>query len=271
MRKVKIGIVGCGAMGSKIAASIINDFAQMAVLSALYDVDTVKAKALAAVSKQKNIVVSSIENLIKKSSLVIEAAHPKYSGIIARKAIQANRDCMIMSVGGLLDAADIFSLANRKKRAIYIPSGAICGIDGLKAHALANLKRITLTTRKPPEALKGAPYIRHNNINLDVIKSETTIFEGNVAQAILDFPQNINVAATLALAAKNKDKVKVRIVCSPFYKGNTHEIEIESDAGKTFIRCENEPSLDNPKTSYLAVLAAIAALRQIFDAVKIGT
>ncbi len=258
-------------MGSKIASSILSDFADNAVLSALYDVDAVKAKALAAVLKKKNIVASGIEDLIRKSSLVIEAAHPKYSSLIARKAIQANRDCLIMSVGGLLDAGDVFALANRKKRAIYIPSGAICGIDGLKAHALAMVKKITLTTRKPPAALKSAPYIQQNHIDLDAIKGETVVFEGNVAQAILAFPQNINVAATLALAARDKDKVNVRIVCSPVYTGNTHEIEIESAAGKTFIRCENEPSPDNPKTSYLAVLAAIAALRQIFDMVKIGT
>lgn len=270
MRRRRIGIVGCGAIGSKIAEAVCSDLKAQALLSALYDLDTAKAYKLARLLKKRNIVVSNLRGLIKKADFVVEASSARASGDIARQALSAQRDCMIMSVGGLLEDPDIFKLAREKGCFVYIPSGAICGIDGLKAHKLAGIKTVTLITRKPPYALKDSPYVIQNKLNLEALKEETEIFEGSAKQAVKFFPQNINVAATLSLAGIGKEKTRVKIICSPCLK-NIHEIEIESDAGKTFIRCENEPSPDNPKTSYLAILSAIATLRQIFEAVRIGT
>ena len=270
MKLKKIGIVGCGVIGSEIAKAICSDFKDAATLSALYDIDNNKAQKLAVLLKKRNIVVSSLKELIKKSDFVVEAASARVSPDIARQALSAKRDCMIMSVGGLLEAADIFKLAKKKGCFVYVPSGALCGIDGLKAHKLAGIKKLTLVTRKPPQALKDSPYVIQHKLNLEEIKKETEIFEGSAQDAVSNFPQNINVAAVLSLAGMGKEKTRVKIICSPNSK-NIHEIEIESDAGKTFIRCENNPAPGNPKTSYLAVLSAIATLKQIFEPVKIGT
>lgn len=270
MRIKRIGLVGCGAMGTKIAQAIATEFSDRARLSALYDIDSAKARALSGKLKKRNIVALSLQDLIKKSDFVLESASSNVSADIARKAIGQGRDCLIMSVGGLLAASDIFALARRKGCSLHIPSGAICGIDGLKAHALARIKKVTLTTTKPAQALKDSPYVVRNKINLGAIKKATEIFSGSAKEAVSYFPQNINVAATLSLAGIGADKTRVRMVCSPGAQ-NIHEIEIESGAGRTFVRCENEPSPDNPKTSYLAILSAIAALKRIFEPVKIGT
>ncbi len=271
MKLKRIGIVGCGAIGSRIARALVKDFAGQAKLAALYDIDLAKAKILAAGLKKKNIIAGSLDDLIKRSDFVVEAASAKISADVARRAILKSRDCLVMSVGGLLPAPDLFKLAEKNNRFLYIPSGAICGIDGIKAHKLAGIKKVRLTTRKPPKALIGAPYVLKNKINLSGIKKETVIFEGSVQEAIEGFPQNINVAAVLSLSGAGAGKALVRIVSSPDYKGNIHEIEVESLAGKAFIRCENYPSPDNPRTSYLAVLSAIASLKQAFSPVKIGT
>lgn len=270
MKLKRIGIAGCGAMGAKIAQSIISDFSQAAKLSALYDIDSAKADILAKKLKKKNIVVLGLPELIKKCDFIVEAASAGVSAHIARQVIKARRDCLIMSVGGLLDALDVFSLAREKGRSVYIPSGAICGIDGLKAHKLANIKKVTLITKKPAQALKDAPYVVQNKINLEDIKEETEVFAGSAKEAVSGFPQNLNVAAALSLAGIGEEKTSVKIVCSP-QAVNIHELEIESEAGRTLVRCENEPSPDNPRTSYLAILSAIATLRQIFEPVKIGT
>ena len=267
----RIGVVGCGAIGSEIAQAIERDFSKLAKLSGLYDIDLGKAHRLASKLKKKNIVVLSLEDLIKKSDFIVEAAASEVSAKIAHTVISHKRDCLIMSVGGLLSAPDIFDLARKKGCSLYIPSGAICGIDGLKAHRLVNIKKVILTTRKPPQALKGSPYVIKNKINLDDIKEETEIFAGSAQDAVSAFPQNINVSATLSLAGIGQERTKVKIICTPYTFTNIHEIEIESDAGKTFIRCENNPSPDNPKTSYLAMVSAVAALKQIFEPVKIGT
>jgi aspartate dehydrogenase len=115
------------------------------------------------------------------------------------------------------------------------------------------------------------PYVLKRNINLEHLKEETEIFSGDVATAVRLFPQNINVAATLSLASQCKEKISVRILASPGYKNNVHEIEVVSASGKIFSRTENVASPDNPKTSFLAALSAIATLRNILGAVKIGT
>src|SRR3989338_5091960 len=267
----KIGIVGCGVIGSKIAQTVCSDLKGKAILNALCDLDLAKAKDLAGKLRKKNIVVSDLYELIRKSDFIVEAATAEVSADIARKAINSKRDCLIMSVGGVLDAPDIFSLAKKKGVSLHIPSGAVCGIDGLKAHRLAGLKKVLITPRKPAIAFKNAPYVTRNKIDLSRIKKETTLFSGKAKDAVKAFPQNINVAAVLSLAGIGKDKTMVRIIASPDTNINSHEIEIESKAGKSFIRCENPPCPDNPKTSYLAVLSAISALKQIFDPVKIGT
>ena len=271
MKLKKIGIAGCGVIGSKIAESISSHLRNKAVLNALYDINPAKARGLAGKLRKKGIVVLSLAELIERSDLVVEASSAASAADIARQALRNRRDCLIMSAGGLLGSGDIFDLARGKNCSVYLPSGAIAGIDALKAHKLTDIRKVTLTTRKSPQALSGAPYVIQKKIDLDSIKEETIIFEGSAQKAVTFFPQNINVAALLSLAGIGKEKTRVKIVCSPDYSRNIHEIEIESRAGNTFIRCENSPCPDNPKTSYLAVLSAIAALKGIFEPVKIGT
>lgn len=260
-RKLKIGIVGCGAIGSKIAQTIEKDLKRNAELMAICDKDIEKAEQLKG-RLNKRVRVLPLSELIKKSDFVIEAASAGVSAKVAEEAISSGKDVLLMSVGGLLKREDIFQKARRRGVSLYLPSGAICGLDGLKAAAVSGIKKITLTTRKPANALPA----RFANI-----KEETVIFSGNACEAVKEFPQNINVAATLSLAGLGAEKTFVRIIASPDITRNTHEVEIESEAGRIFSRTENVPSLKNPKTSYLAVLSAIATLRQIFDTVKIGT
>ncbi|MCM8781346.1 MAG: DUF108 domain-containing protein [Candidatus Omnitrophica bacterium] len=85
------------------------------------------------------------------------------------------------------------------------------------------------------------------------------------------FPQNINVAATLSLAGIGSKNTIVRIIASPQTTRNIHQIEIESEAGRIVTRTENTVHPDNPKTSYLAVLSAVATLRDILESIRIGT
>lgn len=271
MKIRRVGIVGCGVIGTAIAKAIIKDLAGSIRLGALYDIDTQKARSLAGALHKKNIIASSLAALMKTSDFVVEAASAKVSAAIAKKAIEQKRDCMVMSVGGLLGNQHIVALAKKRGSALYIPSGAIGGIDCLRAHRLAGIKKVTLTTRKPAQALRNAPYVLEKKIPLENIREEREIFRGSAKKAVLAFPQNINVAATLSLAGIGQEKTMVKIIVCPDACANIHEIEIESKAGRAFIRCENIPSADNPKTSYLAILSAIATLKQIFMPVKIGT
>ncbi|VVB68589.1 putative L-aspartate dehydrogenase [uncultured archaeon] len=162
------------------------------------------------------------------------------------------------------------TLAEEHGSRIYIPSGAISGLDGLKSASIGTIRKVTLTTTKNPKGLEGAPYIRENKVDLEALKEPAVIFEGSAAEAVKAFPANVNVAATLCLAAR-EGKVRVKIIADPNINVNRHEIMAEGDFGQIFTRVENVPSPKNPKTSYLAALSAIATLRSIVEPLKIGT
>ncbi|MFA5260321.1 MAG: aspartate dehydrogenase domain-containing protein, partial [Candidatus Omnitrophota bacterium] len=92
-----------------------------------------------------------------------------------------------------------------------------------------------------------------------------------VDDAVRHFPRNINVAATLAIASHAKSKIIIRILTSPEYTINSHEIDIQGDFGHMVSRTENVICPDNPKTSYLAVLSAIQTLKEFCSGVRVGT
>jgi aspartate dehydrogenase len=273
MRKLRIGIVGCGAIGSSLSKTIVKDFKDNAVLSALFDRDSKKSRELSrTVSRKKNLSVSGLKTLIKRSELVIEASSAKYSWEIARKALSKSKAVMIMSVGGIVcHYKSLCSLARRKGAKVYIPSGAIAGIDALKAAKLGNISRVILTTRKNPRSFKGVEYVKRKGIRLDKIKKDTVLFSGSAKDAVKFFPQNTNVAATLSIAGLGEDLTQVKIIASAATRKNIHEIEVVSQAARILARTENVLHPDNPKTSYLAVLSAVAALKGILEPVKIGT
>lgn len=256
----KIGIIGCGTIGTAVAEFIQKRLKARARIVALCDIDPKKAESLAGKIRPRP-AVTAIDNLIKRSDLIVEAAGMKVSGLVAEKAVLHRKDALIMSTGGLLKKAGLIKKARRKGCNIYIPSGAICGLDGLNSASIGRIKKVTLTTRKPIRGLKGAPYFKNRDI--DKIKKETLVFSGNTEDAVRHFPKNINVAATLSLSGIGPRRTKVRIITSPRYTRNTHEVEVEGEFGRLFARTENVPSRENPKTSQLAIFSALAKLKEI--------
>ncbi|RJO64079.1 MAG: aspartate dehydrogenase [Candidatus Omnitrophota bacterium] len=269
---IKIGIVGCGAIGSSLARSIVGDFKHKAALAACYDSDPQKSKNLACTLHKHSLVAKSLGELIRKSDLLIEATCMAASFSIAQKAIRAKKDIIVLSVGGLLThAVQLSILLTKHKSRVYLPSGAICGIDGLKAAACGRITKVTLTTTKHPLSLKGAPYFKKRKIDLGRITKERLVFQGSALEAIEAFPQNINVAAVLSMAGLGPQKTQVRIIASPRSLKNVHEVRIESDAATICTRTENVLHPKNPKTSFLAVVSALSVLKQIVSGLKIGT
>ena len=273
MARLRIGIVGCGAIGSSLAKTIHQDLAKLALVVSLYDIDIRKSKRLSiSVSRTGRLAVKTLAQLISKSDLVIEAASSKSSCEIAQNVLASKCDIMVMSVGGIVKRfIELSDLAGRNNASIYIPSGAICGIDGLKAARLGKIKKVTLKTTKNPVSFKNVEYIKKRGIKLNSIKEDTLLFSGTAKDAIKYFPQNINVAAILSIAGIGHIKTRVEIVASPKARRNIHEIRIISQAGDIYTRTENILHPKNPKTSYLAFLSAVATLKEILEPVKIGT
>lgn len=270
--KLKIGIVGCGAIGSSLAKEIKLKFRKEADLVALFDIQPQKSALLAKkISRGQELCVKSLDDLIKRSDLVIEASSAKVSGNIAYKSLLKGRKVMLMSIGGVVGCTkQLLALASRFGGQVYLPSGAVSGLDGLKAANIAGVSKVLLVTRKNPAAFAGVKYVT-NHFKLAGLKQDKVLFDGPAARAVKYFPQNINVAAVLGLAGIGAAKTRVKIIASPKVKKNIHEVLIESAAANIFTRTENILHPDNPKTSYLAVLSAVATLRQILQPIKVGT
>lgn len=262
--------MGCGTIGSLLAGACKSDLSERIELVGLHDIDEKKANLLKEKLNIKTPVLS-LEGLIQKSDLVIEAASGGVSAQIVKQAVSAGKDVMVMSTGGLLGETNLFQEAEKRGCRVYIPSGAICGLDGVKAAKAGKISSATLTTRKPPKGLEGVPFIKQKGIDLGSIKKDTLVFEGSASEAVKLFPKNINVSAALSLAGIGADKTNVKIIASPKSNRNTHEIELIGDFGRIYIKCENVPSRENPKTSMLAALSAIATLKGIAESARIGT
>ena len=267
---LKIGLIGCGTIGSEIARAITDRFSQKAELVALCEINESLAKTfIDSLAKKPELL--SIDELIQKSDLVIEAAGGEIVAQLVEKCLKAEVDVMTISVGGYIGHEELFELAENSKSRLYLPSGALCGLDAVKAARMSHIESAELITRKPPRGLKGAPYLEKQNIDIDNIDKETVIFEGSAKEAIKAFPKNINVSALLSLTSIGADNTKVKILSSPEFTRNSHQMIIEGDFGRVESLSENKPSPNNPKTSYLAVLSCIACLKQILSRVKLGT
>jgi len=266
--------LGCGAIGTQIALAI--DSGKIpATLTHVYDNSKDASALLVEKLKNKPIIVENSHLLSSNPiDIIVEAASQDAVKDAALSVLQNKCDLMIMSVGALLDESiyDILSDACRDfKKTIYLPSGAIAGLDGIKS-IKDELESLSLTTTKHPRSLKGAKFFENSQINLDEINSITTIFEGTAKEAVSLFPANINVAALLSLTGIGSEKTNVKIVADPNTDKNTHHIEAVGTFGKMTFTIENFPDANNPKTSRLAILSAIETLRKYCsNDIQIGT
>ncbi len=265
---LKVGIVGCGTIGSELAKAIQTRFSKVARVAFLFDLDPLAVQKLKLQLHLKAVRLSP-RDLIRQSDLIIEAASQQAACEMVPVALRLRKKILVMSVGGILKLPPV--MLTKSKGFLYIPSGAVAGIDGLLGARIGKLKRVTIVTRKPLKGFKSAPFFKIKKFPFEKIRHETVLFEGNVRTALRLFPQNVNVSATLSLAGIGPDKTKVKIITSPTLKRNIHEIFFEGEFGKTHVITENVPSKQNPKTSTLAFFSAIACLEKIFSPLKIGT
>jgi aspartate dehydrogenase len=270
----RIGLLGCGAIGTKIALAI--DSGKIpAALTHVYDGSKDASESLVGKLSNKPIIVENPHLLSSYPvDIVVEAASQDAVKDVALSVLQNKRDLMIMSVGALLDESiyDILADACKDfKKTIYLPSGAIAGLDGIKS-IKEEIESISLTTTKHPRSLKGAKFFKDSDLDLDSLTSKTTVFQGSAKDAVLLFPANINVAALLSLCGIGSERTTVKIIADPDTDKNTHHIEANGKFGKMTFIIENFPDSNNPKTSRLAILSAIETLRKYCsDEIHIGT
>lgn len=259
-RLLAIGIVGCGAIGSQLSRALARGAVPGARLAALTDLQPGRARTLAQTLSPRPRVLR-LDQAARLCGLLVEAAGVPAVPSVAAAALAAHKDLLVMSVGGLLAHPELARRFQRAGRRLVFPSGALCGLDGLRAaKALGRIHSVRLVTRKPPAGLAGAPYFRRHPVRLESLKAARTVFRGSARQAIKAFPANVNVAAAVALTGIGPDRTRVEVIADPACRRNVHLLEVRGEFGRLQTLTENVPSRENPKTSALAAASALALL-----------
>ena len=260
MAFIQAGLVGCGNIGADICITLHKGEIP-AKLIALTDLDTERAEVLQRTFSLDANICSLDENAAAVD-ILIECAGAHAVKDVVEAAIRHKKECLIMSVGGLMTNPELLEKAKENNIRVRIPSGALCGLDGVRSAMEAGLHSVTLTTRKPPAGLEGAPYLVENQINVTSLTEPKVVFEGTALDAVKAFPANVNVAGALSLMGIGPTETKVRIIADPNATENSHEVMAEGAFGRLHTTTVNLPSPRNPKSSYLASLSASAELRK---------
>jgi aspartate dehydrogenase len=259
---IKVGIAGLGAIGCAVAKALTNDIGiENCTLHAVSDPEP---------KSDFGVQNVSFEDLTDQCDLIIECLPAHIVPQLAEVCTSKNKDVIFISSAALLLYPQVVENLKRSDAKAYLPSGALCGLDGVKAMREMGIESVKIATTKPPNGLKGAPHIENNAIDLSTIDKKTCVFEGNALQASEGFPANINVAATLSLAGIGAYHTMVEIWADPDAKGNAHEITVSSKYSTINARVENMPDPMNPKSSVLAAQSIVACLRNMNSALVIG-
>ena len=253
---MKVGIIGCGAIANIITTSIVPENNGIDI-AYFFDKDIERAENLASLGD--GVAVLEFEDMLNDVDLVLECASPDSVKYFAPIVLNKGIDMIIMSIGAFMDTdfyTEVLEIAKENNAKIHLPSGAVVGLDGIKAVAKFGLKEVSLVTRKSPKSLGK---------NIDEVE---VLFEGKASEAVKEFPLNINVAATISMAC-NKD-IDVKIIVDPNVDRNVHEITAKGDFGEFKTITMNYPCAANPKTSMLAALSAIRLLKSFNETICVG-
>jgi len=267
---MKVGLIGCGAIGSLIARALPGLGIKLVVA---FDIDKERARRLLAEPTDTEIAGDIDEFLHKRVDLVVEAASAQAVRDYGERVIEVS-DLMLMSTAAFAIYPELHRLleerARKFRRRIYLPSGAIVGLDGVKA-AQGLIEQVTLTTTKNPAAIEQVEYLTERGIILKDLRESEVLFSGPASEGAKLFPKNLNVLSTLALCGLGMEGTTVKLVADPQVDHNIHELTVKGEFGRFTTKTVNLPSEENPRTSQLAALSAIATLKKIKEPFQIGT
>ena len=266
--KLRIGIAGVGAIGMAVAERLHAGIPGLSLAAAAAR-DNEAARGRLA---QRGIAVPcmSADALAEICDVIVECAPAAAFRSIAVPAIDAGRMLLALSAGALLDHTDLIPRAENSGARIVVPTGALLGLDAVRAAAEGNIASVKLVSRKPPSGLVGAPYLEARGITLSGMTEPLKLFEGSARDAIRGFPANVNVSVALALAGIGPDLTRVEIWADPGIARNVHHIEVDADSARLSMTIENVPS-DNPRTGRITALSVLACLRNLVSTLKVGT
>jgi aspartate dehydrogenase len=268
-KDIRVAIAGFGAIGKQVARFIDNGIPGLR-LTAVSARDLDRARQ-ATTALRTQVAVVPIEQVADEADVVVECAPAAVLPVIAEPTLRAGKHLMVVSSGALFKAPHLIDLARQYGGKITVPTGALLGLDAVRAAALGTIELLRMETRKPIRGLEGAPHFANDPGQISGLSEPKLVFEGTAAEAIEGFPANLNVAISLGLAGPGPAGVSMRVWADPTVTRNTHTIELKSDSADLVMTIRNIPSDENPRTGRITALSVVAALRRLVDPLVIGS
>jgi len=267
---LRLAVAGLGAIGMRVAQAVDAG-----------DVDGIRLVAVSAKNNERASIrvakfqsppdVMALAKLPDVADVIVECAPASVFAELATASIQKGRILIPLSVGALLNHTELIEQAKVTGARIIVPTGALIGLDTVRAMAVGTIHSVTLQTRKPPNGLAGAPHLIDNKIDVSSLSAPLCVLKGSAREAARGFPANVNVAAALALAGIGPDKTQVEVWADPTIDRNIQSVTIVSDSGEATMTMNNIPSAENPRTGRIVANSVIATLQRMTAPMVAGT
>lgn len=266
---MKVGIAGFGTIGGKVAAALDKGVDGLALCGVSTRSQDDARKVIAGY--RNPVPVVSIEELAALADVIVECVPARAFMSIAPVVIGNGKVLVTVSAAALLDHPELFEAARQRGARIVLATGALLGLDAVRAAAEGVVHSVRMVTRKPPRSLADAPMVRDSGVDLSALTEPLRLFSGTARDGARLFPANVNVAAALGLAGIGPDRTELEIWADPACTRNTHTIVVEADSARFEMKIENVPSEENPGTGKITALSVVACLRSLVATLRVGT
>lgn len=268
--QVPVAIGGFGSVGKALARRLLAGVPGFELV-AIGSRDPARTSIEVERVLGRSLLVVDSRAMAGCADILLECAPAHAFRGIVEPALQAGMVVVTISAAALLDNLDLREVAAVTNGRILLASGAIGGLDVVRAMSLGTISNTLMVTRKPPRSLAEASWIVDRKIDLSGLTAPLRVFAGSARDAARLFPANANVAAAISLAGAGPDRTLVEIWADPTVDRNTHTLHMESDAARIALTVANAPSVDNPATSRIAALSMLATLINLKNPISIGS
>lgn len=265
----QVGIAGFGTIG-RVVARHIEASALPLTLAAVSAGNRARAEAAMA-GLQRPVPIVDIAELVALSDIIVDSAPTAAFPDIATATLSAGKTLVTVSGAALMQWPEAAEIARTHGGRIILATGALLGLDAVRAAAIGTIHSVRMVTRKPVKSLIKAEHVVRNNIDLSNLTGPLKIFEGSAREGAIAFPANVNVAAALGMAGVGPERTQLEIWADPALERNTHRITVDSDSARFELAIENIPTLENPGTGRITAQSIVAALNDLVGPIRIGT
>jgi aspartate dehydrogenase len=249
--KVKLGLIGYGAIGKHIEAAGLENIELVSVL--------VKRP------RNEGRLTHDPERFFAHGfDAVVECAGHEAVRAHGERVLDRGADLLVTSVGAFTDDAlfdRLLAAAKANGRRLILPSAGIGALDILSGAAVGGLDSVTVTVRKDPSAWKGT--VAETLCDLDALTEPLVLFDGPVREGARLYPQNVNISAAAAIAGIGLDRTRVMIVADPTITTHIVELEARGAFGHFTFKEDVAVSEENRKTGKLVTMAMVKSVRQL--------